>query len=93
MRAIASRKLPVADEVRGYQGGNAVSDCFAWLRQHQLGRKRLLDTLLAASFRLAKVTRVTSNNGLQFTNLDAQWGTLPSARRRHSPFLNSATNR
>ncbi|MDF1823611.1 MAG: hypothetical protein P1U68_03155 [Verrucomicrobiales bacterium] len=55
-----------AEVVRIYPDGNAVPDFFAWLRQHQLGRKRLLDTLLAASFRNAKVTRIISNNGKDY---------------------------
>lgn len=51
-----------AEVVRVFPDGSAVSDFFAWLRQHQLGRKRLLDTLLAASFRQAKVTKIITNN-------------------------------
>ena len=62
MRQIASRKLPVADEVGGCPEGNAASDCLAWIRQHQLGRKWLPDTLLDALFRQAKVTKIITNN-------------------------------
>ena len=51
-----------AEVVRVVPDGNSVADFFAWLRQYQMGCKRLLDTLLAASFRNAKVTRITSNN-------------------------------
>jgi len=36
--------------IRVFPDGNAVSNFFAWLRHHPLARKRLLDTLLAASF-------------------------------------------
>ena len=61
-----------AEEViRVFPDGNAVSDFFAWLRHHQLGRKRLLDTLLAASFRQAKVTKIISNNARDYEVLGA----------------------
>lgn len=38
-----------------------------WMQQHQLGRKRLLDTLLAASFREAGITSVLTLNATDFT--------------------------
>ena len=40
-----------------------------WLRRHQLGRKRLLDTLLAATFRTAGVLAIITNNGRDFAML------------------------
>lgn len=55
-----------AEVVRVFPDGNSVSDFFAWLRQYQLGRKRLLDTLLAASFRNAKVARIITNNAKDY---------------------------
>jgi len=57
--------------IRVFPDGNAVSDFFAWLRHHQLGRKRLLDTLLAASFRQAKVTKIITNNAGDYEVLGA----------------------
>lgn len=57
--------------VRVFPDGNAVSDFFVWLRQHQLGRKRLLDTLLAASFRNAKVMKIITNNAKDYKVLAA----------------------
>jgi len=60
-----------AEVVRVFPDGNAVSDFFAWLRQHQPGRKRLLDPLLAASFRQAKVTKVITNNAKDYEVLGA----------------------
>ena len=38
------------------------SNFLAWLSRHQLGRKRLLDTLLAATLRQASVKRFITNN-------------------------------
>ena len=52
--------------VRVFPDGNSVPDFLAWLRQLQLGRKRLLDTLLAASFRNAKVTKIITNNAKDY---------------------------
>lgn len=49
--------------VRVFPDGNAVTDFLAWLTRHQLGRKRLLDTMLAATFRSAGVKRIVTNNG------------------------------
>ena len=54
-----------------FRGGNAVSDFFAWLRQHQLGRELLLDPLLAASLRHAKVTEIISDNAKGYEVLGA----------------------
>lgn len=37
-----------------------------WMRRHQLGRKRVLDTLLAASFREANITSLLTLNAADF---------------------------
>ena len=55
-----------AEVVRVFPAGSAVTHFFEWLRRYQLGRKRLLDTLLAGSFRDAGVRRVITNNGRDF---------------------------
>ena len=47
----------------------AMPTFFAWMRQHRLGRKRLLDTLLAASFREAGVRSILTTNSRDFTVL------------------------
>ena len=46
--------------------GQSVATFFGWLRRYQLGRKRLLDTLLAATFRQAGISRIISNNTRDF---------------------------
>jgi predicted nucleic acid-binding protein len=38
-----------------------------WLTQHGLGRKRLLDTFLAATFRTAGVERIVTSNSRDFS--------------------------
>ena len=46
--------------------GRTMAQFFNRLRQFQLERKRLLDTLLAATFRNAGIERVITNNGKNF---------------------------
>lgn len=48
--------------VRVFPENQAVTDFFAWLTRYQLGRKRLLDTMLAATFHRAGVKRIITNN-------------------------------
>ncbi len=55
-----------AEVVRAFPDRNSAADFFAWLRQYQQGRKRLLDPLLAASFRNAKVRRIITNNAKDY---------------------------
>ncbi|MFT4690619.1 MAG: putative nucleic acid-binding protein [Limisphaerales bacterium] len=52
--------------VRVFPEGQTVPSFFAWLRQHRLGRKRLLDTLLAATFREAGIAKIITNNGKDY---------------------------
>jgi predicted nucleic acid-binding protein len=49
--------------VRLFPEGQAVTDFLGWLSRYQLGRKRLLDTMLAATFKQAGVKRLVTNNG------------------------------
>lgn len=42
---------------------------FAWMRQHHLGRKRILDTLLASTFREAGVQSILTTNSRGFAVL------------------------
>jgi predicted nucleic acid-binding protein len=55
-----------AEVLRVFPDGQAVTDFLAWLSRYQLGRKRLLDTLLAAAFRQAGVKRLITNNERDF---------------------------
>lgn len=48
----------------------AVAVFLNWMHQHALGRKRLLDTLLAATYHCAGVTRIVTTNWRDF----AQFG-------------------
>jgi predicted nucleic acid-binding protein len=55
-----------AEVVRVFPDGQAVARFVGWLSRYQLGRKRLLDTLLAASFQQAGVKRLITNNERDF---------------------------
>ncbi len=52
-----------------FPGEGTVTDFFAWFRRQQLGRKRLLDTMLAATFHGAGITRIITNNARDFERL------------------------
>lgn len=52
--------------VRVFPGNHSVTDFFQWLRHRQLGRKRLLDTMLAATFKAAAVSKIITNNAHDF---------------------------
>jgi len=43
---------------RIFPEGQTVQGFFTWLRQYRLGRKRLLDTMLASTFRNRGITKV-----------------------------------
>ncbi len=56
-----------ADEVESLQpDGGLIQRVLALMRQHQLGRKRILDTALAATLEQAGVRRLATLNGRDF---------------------------
>jgi len=48
--------------LRIYPDGEAVPTWFQWLRKYKLGRKRLLDTMLAAACSARGINTIISNN-------------------------------
>lgn len=48
----------------------SVRTFFDWMRQHRLGRKRILDTMLASTFREAGVQSILTTNARDFAVLD-----------------------
>lgn len=58
---------PEVDQV----GSDALSmrTFFIWMHQHRLGRKRILDTLLASTFREAGIQSILTTNSRDFTVL------------------------
>ncbi len=55
-----------AEVVRVFPDGQAVMDFLVWLTRYQMGRKKLLDTMLAATFLSAGVRRIVTNNERDF---------------------------
>jgi predicted nucleic acid-binding protein len=51
---------------RIYPEGDSVTTWIEWLRDHRLGRKRLLDTLLAASAFAQGISTIITNNERDF---------------------------
>jgi predicted nucleic acid-binding protein len=48
----------------------AIALFHTWMRRHRLGRKRVLDTLLAATYRAADVTSLLTLNATDFAIFD-----------------------
>lgn len=48
--------------VRVFPDEQAAGSFLAWLREHRLGRKRLLDTLLAATYAARGIRRIVTDN-------------------------------
>lgn len=61
--------------VQVFPGEHTVSAFLGWLREHSLGRKRLLDTLLAATYFNGGVTSVLTTNARDF-RLYGRFGVL-----------------
>jgi predicted nucleic acid-binding protein len=52
-----------------FPGDGAVQQFLTWMQQHHLGRKRLLDTLLAATYAHAGISSLLTTNPSDFTIL------------------------
>lgn len=61
-RQVAEQWWTAADVVQVSPDADAVKQFFAWLQQFSLGRKRLLDTLLAAIFHRAGIQSILTTN-------------------------------
>ncbi len=48
-----------------------LDEFFGWMRRHQLGRNRILDTLLAATYKVAGIGSVLTTNARDFTVFNA----------------------
>lgn len=51
-----------AEVVRVQPDGQSVPNFFNWIQEHRLGRKRLLDTMLASTFLHAGILKLVTNN-------------------------------
>ena len=63
----ATHWCQAAEVVHVFPEGQCVTNFLLWLKRHQLGRKRLLDTLLAATFHRAGIHRIITNNEGDYT--------------------------
>ena len=59
---LAEQWWTAADVDRVFPNDNAVRQFLKWIQQHQLGRKRLLDTLLAATYKEVGVQSLLTTN-------------------------------
>ncbi len=55
-----------AEVTRVFPSGQCIVDFFQWVRQYQLGRKRLLDTMLASSLHHGGIKKLITNNAADF---------------------------
>ena len=65
-RQLAEQWWTASDAVQVFPDAGAVRQFLAWLQQFSLGRKRLLDTLLAATYRQAGVQSILTTNQTDF---------------------------
>jgi predicted nucleic acid-binding protein len=65
-RQLAERWWSARDVVQIFPDPGAVQQFFTWLQQFSLGRKRLLDTLLAATYRQADIRSLLTTNQADF---------------------------
>jgi predicted nucleic acid-binding protein len=65
--ARAERWWHAVEVIRVFPDGDCVTEFLDWLRRHRLGRKRLLDTLLATTFHSLGIRRMITNNVSDFT--------------------------
>lgn len=63
----AERIWNAAKVIKVFPDVTAVSQFLGWMRQHGLGRKRLLDTLLSATYWSAGIRSVVTLNRADFT--------------------------
>jgi predicted nucleic acid-binding protein len=63
---LAEESWTARDVVQVFPDGSSTRQFLAWLRQHSLGRKRLLDTLLAATYRQAGISSILTTNPADF---------------------------
>ena len=65
-REIADRWWTAREVDQVYPDSASVRQFFAWVEKHHFGRKRLLDTLLAATYRNAGINSLVTTNAKDF---------------------------
>jgi predicted nucleic acid-binding protein len=78
-RQLAEQWWTAQEVVQVFPDSAATLQFLAWLQQFSLGRKRLLDTLLAATYRQSGVQSLLTTNPADFTVLGAFTCITPTA--------------
>ena len=78
-RRLAEQWWTARDVDQVFPDDSAVRQFLAWLQQHRLGRKRLLDTLLAATYRRANIDSILTTNPHDFAVLGGFTCIVPRA--------------
>jgi predicted nucleic acid-binding protein len=78
-RQIAEQWWTASDSVQVFPDDGAVRQFLDWLQRFSLGRKRLLDTLLAATYRQAGIQSLLTTNQADFQVFGAFTCIAPSA--------------
>jgi len=68
-RDLAQKWWTAQEVIRVIPGEAAVAQFFDWHRTHGLGRKRILDTLLAATYRSAGINSILTTDAKDFAGL------------------------
>jgi predicted nucleic acid-binding protein len=76
-RDLAQKWWTAREVVRIVPGDSAIEQFFVWHRDHGLGRKRLLDTLLAATYHSAGINSLLTTNANDFAILGAFQCVMP----------------
>lgn len=63
---LADQWWTASEVVQAFPDGDATKQFLIWLKQHSLGRKRLLDTLLAATYWRAGILSILTTNPADF---------------------------
>jgi predicted nucleic acid-binding protein len=79
-RRLAEQWWTASETVQVFPDSGAVSQFLTWLHQFSLGRKRLLDTLLAATYRQAGIQSLLTTNQADFLVFGVFTCIAPAAR-------------
>ena len=80
-RLVAEQWWTSSDVVQAFPDAGAVRQFLTWMQQFSLGRKRLLDTLLAATYRQAGIQSLLTTNQSDFLIFGVP-GTRPATGER-----------
>ena len=83
-RVVAEQWWTSSDVVQAFPDAGAVRQFLEWLQQFSLGRKRLLDTLLAATYRQAGIQSLLTTNQTDF-RVFGVFTCIPPGRSGTSP--------